>query len=94
MNAEGTEAATVEVVVQLSPTASRGGPQHQALLACAAGFGIGLQPLVASASGSALDTYHVGQVAVARAADAVERLRQCDGVDAAYTKARGQPPQE
>jgi hypothetical protein len=62
------------------------------LLACAAELGIALESLDPSASDAELASYHIAIVTPGTAARAIERLRQCDGVEAAFAKPRGETP--
>jgi hypothetical protein len=89
---DNAKAATVELVVKLSPAAAPGSAAHKALLARAADLGIALEPVNRSEPASELGTYHVALVTPETAARAIERLQQCDGVEAAFTKSRGEPP--
>jgi hypothetical protein len=84
--------ATVELVVKLAPAGARSEAAHNALLACATDLGIGFEPVDRSTADSELAGYHVAHVTRAVATRAIERLRQCDGVEAAFTKPRGEPP--
>jgi hypothetical protein len=85
-------ATKVELVVKLAPETSRGGVAHNALLACAAELGIALESLDPSASDDELATYHIALVTPDIAASAIVRLRQCNGVEAAFAKPRGETP--
>lgn len=87
-------AARVELVVKLVPGALPGGAAYHALLALATDLGVTLQPVDADASDPVLATYHVALVTPEVAAVAVARLRELDDVEAAYTRARGEPPAE
>jgi hypothetical protein len=82
----------VELVVKLAPATARGSAAHNTLLACVAELGIALESLDPSASEGELAGYHVAIVPSDTAARAIERLRQCEGVEAAFAKPRGETP--
>jgi hypothetical protein len=89
--ADAADAASVEIVVKLTP--GQTGVSHDALKACINALGIVLTPIVpASQSESELAGYHVAHVPSNAAARIVEQLRQCEGVEAAYAKPRSEPP--
>lgn len=78
---------SVEIIVKLVP-----GANTHALQACAARLGVSLQPLHPSAADRVLATYFVTRVASGAVEGVLAQLRQCDGVDAAYAKPRGEAP--
>ncbi len=90
MDRQGT--GKVELVVKLSPAAAPGSAAYESLLTCAADLGIVLESVNRSASDPELTGYYVAVVAQATATRAIEQLRQCDGVEAAFIKSRGEPP--
>jgi hypothetical protein len=90
---DNATAATIELVVKLSPAVVPGSAAHKAFVACAADFGITFEPIFENiASNAELIGYHVALVAPGTTTRAIEQLQQCDGVEAAYTKSRGEPP--
>ena len=92
MSDEGS--ALVEVVVKLTPDAAvQDSPQHRALEARAKQLGAPLAPLHPSATDPELTAYAVAHVDEAAADDVIGQLLGCDGVEAAYAKARGAPPE-
>lgn len=91
MNADGHR---VELVVKLVPGALPGSRAHRALLSLSADLGIELRPVDPTGSDSDLATYHVALVTPEAAARAVAQLRQLDDVEAAYSRAQGEPPAE
>ncbi len=84
-------AARVELVVKLTPAAAPGTVVHDVAVARAADLGIVLEPLDPSASDPELGTYHLALVRPDIAARAIEQLQQCEGVEAAFIKPRGEP---
>jgi hypothetical protein len=84
MSAHEPSASTVEIIVKLAPHATAGSAAHEAMLQCARNMGVALEPTI--------DTYHAALVPKEKATDALEQLRRCEGVEAAYAKPRGEPP--
>jgi hypothetical protein len=77
----------IEVIVKLKRPNSR-----PAVEACAARIGVSLQPLHPSTSDSELSTYFHTHVDPAALDLTLEKLRECEGVDGAYAKPRGDIP--
>jgi len=86
------KAGTIELVVKVTPAMTPGTETQKAMQKCAADLGIALKPLSPDRSDSELATYHTALVPAGEAQTALERLRKCEGVEAAYTKSRGEPP--
>jgi len=84
--------STVEIVVKLAPHAAPGSRVHKAMLQCASDMGITLEPVSLDTSNAVLASYHVALIPKDKARKAVEQLRHCEGVEAAYVKPRGEPP--
>ena len=88
------EAAGIEVIVKLTPEAAAPeSPEHEAVRARVAELGIPLAPLHPSTSDPDLAAYAVARVDPAAANAVVEQLLGCDGVEGAYAKAPGTPPE-
>jgi hypothetical protein len=84
-----------EIVVKLAPSAAaERSDQRRRLGARAAELGIELEPVDPAGTDRELGAYLVARVENDEAVlDAVvEQLRSCDGVEAAYTKPRGEAP--
>jgi len=77
----------IEVIVKLKHPDSRG-----AVESCAARIGVSLQPLHPSTPDPELSTYFHTHVDPATLDPMLEKLRECDGVDGAYAKPRGDIP--
>lgn len=83
-----------QVIVKLGPdTAAAGVPARRALDACAAELGVSLTPLHPSTSDLDLATYFVADVEGSVLDRTLDRLRRCAGVEGAYAKPRGEPPE-
>ena len=78
----------IEVIVKLKHQEARA-----AVESCANRIGVSLQALHPSTSDSELSTYFHTHVTPAALELTLERLRECDGVDGAYAKPRGDVPQ-
>jgi hypothetical protein len=92
MSNVGREA--IELIVKLSPEAAAAeSPEHKELQAQADRLGVALTPLHPATSDPDLATYAVARVDPAEANVVAEQLRRCAGVEAAYAKARGAPPE-
>jgi hypothetical protein len=90
----GEGSALVEVIVKLTPDAAvQDSPEHRALEARAKQLGVPLAPLHPSATDPELTAYAVAHVDEAAAEDVIGQLLDCDGVEAAYAKAPGAPPE-
>ena len=76
-----------EVIVKLGPEA-----QRDRVLARAAELHVSLEPLHPATDEPELDSYLMGRVE-ADADTIAERLLHCDGVEAAYAKPPGAPPE-
>ncbi len=83
----------VEVVVKLAPDAAGDSSQRRALQARASELGVPLAPLHPSASDPELASYAVGRVDKGAADDVIGQLLRLEGVEAAYAKAPGAPPE-
>jgi hypothetical protein len=59
---------------------------------CLASLGIALEPLDPSSTDPELATYAVTHVDEAHAPTVISQLNDCDGVEGAYVKPRGEPP--
>ena len=90
MNAAG--ATTVELVVKLAASATRGSAEHRAVLARAADLGVALEPVEPSGADAELGTYHVARVAPDAAERLVTQLLAVPDIEAAYVKPSGEPP--
>ena len=83
----------VEVIVKLTPAAvTPDSPQDRSVRALMTELDSSLEPLHPSASDDELATYYVAHVEPDALAGALERLAECDGVDGAYAKPRGEAP--
>ena len=83
----------VEVIVKLtSAGAQRDSPAHQQLQDCTQRLGIVLERLHPGTSDPELATYAVAHVTPDTAETVLANLRNCDAVDGAYAKPRGEPP--
>jgi hypothetical protein len=86
--------AAIEVIVKLTREAAvPESRQHRALQALVAELGVPLAPLHPSATDPDLASYAVAQVDPVAANSVVEQLRRCDGVEGAYAKPQGEPPE-
>jgi hypothetical protein len=84
----------VELIVKLAPESAA--PESRAYLAvqaCAARGGVSLRRLHQSTSESELATYLVAHVDPAKIETVVKQMLTCEGVESAYIKPRGEPPQ-
>jgi hypothetical protein len=85
---------SVELVVKLSPDAAVGDSAvRRALQARASELGVALAPLHPSTSDPELAAYAVARVDPAVVDDVIGRLSRFEGVEAAYAKAPGAPPE-
>ncbi|HEV3363646.1 MAG TPA: hypothetical protein VG795_05795 [Acidimicrobiia bacterium] len=84
----------IDVIAKLTPEAAASGTsQHGAVQSRATELGISLEPLHASASDPELSTYFIVRVDPASRERVVEQLLGLDGVEGAYAKPRGEPPE-
>jgi hypothetical protein len=84
----------VELVVKLTPDAAvPDSPERRALHERANQLGVPLAPLHPSATDPELASYAVANVDEAAVDDVIGQLLRFDGVEAAYAKARGTPPE-
>ncbi len=85
----------VELVVKLTPAAATAdSPQERSVRALMAELHAPLEPLHPSASDDELATWFVAHVAADEVDGALDRLSGCDGVDGAYAKPGGEPPEQ
>jgi hypothetical protein len=92
MSNGGREA--IELIVKLSPEAAAAeSPEYKRLHAHAAQLGVALAPLHPATSDPDLATYAVAHVDAAAANAVIEQLRRCAGVEGAYAKPPGAPPE-
>ena len=85
---------TIEVIVALDADAAKAGTsKRETLEAQAARLGAALAPLHPSTSDANLAAYAVAYVDAASADTVIEHLLRCPGVEAAYAKPRGAPPE-
>jgi hypothetical protein len=83
-----------EVIAKLTPEAAASGTsEHRAVQSRAAELGVSLEPLHPSASDPELSTYFVVHVDPVSRQRVVEQLLGLDGVEGAYAKPRGEPPE-
>jgi hypothetical protein len=82
----------VDIIVKLAPAPPDAA--RRSLDTCARAAGVALAPLHGETSDPELSSYFVASVAPDAADALVARLRACPGVDAAYTKPVGAPPDE
>lgn len=88
-----SDETSVEVIVKVLPNLASTNDARESLRACTQTMGIALSPIDAdTSSGSELAKFYVARVASDDASRIVARLRECAGVEAAYTKPRGEPP--
>lgn len=90
--ADSAHKANVELVVKLSATFASNATTKQGLRASAAQLGIELQQLDPASTNSELASYHTALVPAETAEHAVDRLRQCHGIEAVYIKPLGERP--
>ena len=90
--ADSTRKTNVELVVKLSTSHASNATTRELLRASAAGLGIELQQLDRSSTNSELASYHTALVPAETADRAVDRLRQCPGIEAVYIKPQGESP--
>lgn len=84
----------VELIVKLAPEAAAPGrPGHLAVQACVTRAGISIKPLHRSTPESELATYFIAHVDPAEIENIVEQLLACEGVESAYAKLGGEPPE-
>jgi hypothetical protein len=92
--ADGESAASAELILKLAPAAtSASSPAYRAVRAFFADLGISVSPLHPSTSDPELASYLVAHVDPAAADRVIERLVECEGVEGAYAKPAGQPPE-
>jgi hypothetical protein len=82
----------VDVIVKLAPASPDAA--LSSLEACARAAGVELAPLHGGTSDPELASYYVASVAPHTADALAARLRACPGVEAAYAKPAGAPPDE
>ncbi len=86
--------ASIEVIVKLTQEAAApDSPQHKAIDARAAQLGVSLAPLHPSTSDPDLASYAVAHVNPLEAEAVVDQLLRCNGVEGAYAKPPGAPPE-
>jgi hypothetical protein len=91
---DGPVTHEVELVVKLTPDAAvHDSPEQRALQERANQLGVPLAPLHPSATDPELASYAVAHVDEAAAEDVIGELLRFDGVEAAYAKAPGTPPE-
>jgi hypothetical protein len=84
----------VELIVKLAPAAAApGSAGHLAVQACITQVGVSIKPLHQSTSESELATYFIAHVDAAKIENVVKQLLACEGIEGAYAKPRGEPPQ-
>jgi hypothetical protein len=85
---------SAELIIKLAPVAiAFESAEHRSVQACAAGLGISVAALHPSTSDPELASYLVAQVDPAAIDRVIEQLVACDGVEGAYTKPAGAPPE-
>lgn len=85
---------SIQVIVKLGPeTAAAGRKARRALEACAAELGVALAPLHPSTSDRELAAYFAADVDASVLDRTLDGLRACAGVEGAYAKPRGEPPE-
>lgn len=88
------DGAPVEVIVKLAPGAVRAGsPGHAAVHEIARRLLVELAPLYGPTTDPELASYAVAHIAPASAELVVQELLACDGVEGAYVKPPGEPPE-
>jgi hypothetical protein len=88
------DGSAVEVIVKLTPEAAAPeSAEHRSLQARANQLGVPLAPLHPSATDPELASYAVVHVDESAADDVIGQLLRFDGVEAAYAKAPGTPPE-
>jgi hypothetical protein len=86
--------ASAELILKLAPAATiAASPAHSSVRACVADLGISVSPLHPSTSDPELASYLVAHVDPAAVDRVIERLVACDGVEGAYAKPAGEPPE-
>lgn len=84
----------VDVIAKLTPEAAASGSvEHRLVQSRAAGIGASLEPLHPATSDRELATYFLVRVDPASRLSVVEQLLSLDGVEGAYVKPRGEPPE-
>jgi hypothetical protein len=90
----------IEVIVKLAPAMTQvSSPARRSLDSCIAELGVSLTPLYGpppdqpAAPDQDLATYFVAHIESSRVDDVIDRLMRCEGVEGAYAKARGEPPE-
>jgi hypothetical protein len=93
-SAHSDPSAAAELIVKLSPAAlDPKRPEYRAVKDCVTALGIEAAPLHAGTSDPQLATYLVAHVELEAINQVVERLVACDGVEGAYVKPAGEPPE-
>jgi hypothetical protein len=82
----------IEVIVKLLATAANE-PDRRALDDCAGALRISIAPLHPGTTDRDLASYFVTFVEAPALDDVLARLRRCPGVDGAYAKPAGEPPE-
>jgi hypothetical protein len=90
----------IEVIVKLAPAmTAASSPARRSLDACLVELGVSLAPLYAPLPDQPapvdqdLASYFIAHIDAARLDDVIDRVRRCEGVEAAYVKPRGEPPE-
>jgi hypothetical protein len=82
-----------ELIVKLDAATADNVAARRSVDACMAGFGLTLVPLHPSSSDVELGTYFVADVDAEAVDDLVSRLLRCKGIEGAYPKSPGEPPE-
>lgn len=83
-----------ELILKLARAATNASsPAYRAVRSCVADLGISVSPLHPSTSDPELASYLVAHVDPAAVDRVIERLVECEGVEGAYAKPAGQPPE-
>lgn len=90
----GGQPNKTEIIVKLSPGAvSSETPAYAEVKACASQAGVTLEPLHPAVSDAELASYFRTETTSAAASGLIEKLLRCPGVEGAYAKPRGEPPE-
>ncbi|MDQ6798781.1 MAG: hypothetical protein M3011_12335 [Actinomycetota bacterium] len=90
----GDQPRAVDVIAKLTPdAAATGSVEHRLVQSRAADIGASLEPLHPATSDPELATYFLVHVDPAYRQRVVEQLLDVDGVEGAYVKPRGEPPE-
>jgi hypothetical protein len=85
---------SIELIVKLAANAARANsPARRSIDACASALGVSLAPLHPSTSDRELATYFVARVDRDALDAVVARLLGCEGIEGAYAKPPGEPPE-